>query len=137
MKAKKESTKSTVTKTAAAAAEKVTEKVTEAVSDVVEKAPGATAKLVEKTKKDVEKAVTTAKKTTARKSPAKEKEAVYLQCYGEEVSIADVKERIKAVWTGELGQKVSALKSLTVYLKPEEGKAYYVINDDVTGSVDL
>ena len=34
-------------------------------------------------------------------------------------------------------KKAEELKSLKVYVKPEEFTAYYVINDDVTGSIDL
>ena len=29
------------------------------------------------------------------------------------------------------------IKDLNIYVKPEEGKAYYVVNNDVTGSFDL
>ena len=29
------------------------------------------------------------------------------------------------------------IKNLDIYVKPEEGKAYYVVNNDVTGSFDL
>jgi hypothetical protein len=29
------------------------------------------------------------------------------------------------------------IKSLDIYVKPEESKAYYVVNGDVTGSVEL
>ena len=29
------------------------------------------------------------------------------------------------------------IKSLNIYVKPEEGKAYYVVNDDANGSFDL
>ena len=29
------------------------------------------------------------------------------------------------------------IKSLNIYVKPEEGKAYYVVNDTVNGSFDL
>ena len=36
-----------------------------------------------------------------------------------------------------MGRKESELKSLTLYVKPEESAAYYVINDDVTGKVEL
>ena len=39
-----------------------------------------------------------------------------------------------AVWDEK---KAEELKSLKVYVKPEEFTAYYVINDDVTGSIDL
>ena len=29
------------------------------------------------------------------------------------------------------------IKSLNIYVKPEEGKAYYVVNGEVNGSFDL
>ena len=29
------------------------------------------------------------------------------------------------------------IKTLNIYVKPEEGKAYYVVNGDVNGSFDL
>ncbi len=29
------------------------------------------------------------------------------------------------------------IKNLDIYVKPEEGKAYYVVNNDITGSFDL
>ena len=42
---------------------------------------------------------------------------------------------VKAI--DEAKKKAEELKSLKVYVKPEEFTAYYVINDDVTGSIDL
>ena len=42
---------------------------------------------------------------------------------------------VKAIY--EAKKKAEELKSLKVYVKPEEFTAYYVINDDVTGSIDL
>ena len=35
------------------------------------------------------------------------------------------------------GKKASEAKTVEVYVKPEENKAYYVINSDFTGSIDL
>lgn len=29
------------------------------------------------------------------------------------------------------------IKNLDIYVKPEEGKAYYVVNNDITGSFDI
>ena len=43
----------------------------------------------------------------------------------------------KEYWTKELKKKVSEMKNVTVYVKPEEGRAYYVINDEITGDVAL
>ena len=39
-------------------------------------------------------------------------------------------EKVKAAFDGEV-------TSVDIYVKAEEGKAYYVINGDVTGAVDL
>lgn len=34
-------------------------------------------------------------------------------------------------------RKISELVDLKVYVKPEEGKAHYVINGEITGSIEL
>lgn len=75
-------------------------------------------------------------KTGLRKAAAKKVEEVYLQAGGTEWNISDCKERVTAAYTA-LGHRASGIKKLVVYLKPEEGKAYYVINDTENGSVDL
>lgn len=77
-----------------------------------------------------------AKKSAAKKTTAKKVEALYLQAGGEEWNISDCKERAVAAYV-ESGHKASSVKKLEIYLKPEEGKAYYVVNDDVNGCIDL
>lgn len=79
---------------------------------------------------------TTSAKAGLRKAAVKKVEEVYLQAGGTEWNISDCKERITAAYTA-LGHRASGIKKLVVYLKPEEGKAYYVINDTENGSVDL
>ena len=37
----------------------------------------------------------------------------------------------------EMKRKISELVDLKVYVKPEEGKAHYVINGEITGSIEL
>lgn len=83
-----------------------------------------------------------AKKPAEKKAPAKaaKKEAeqeMILQFGGREIKEKDLYERIQQIWTEGYGKKAEELKSLKVYVKPEEFTAYYVINDDVTGSIDL
>ncbi|MDO5136615.1 MAG: DUF6465 family protein [Eubacteriales bacterium] len=80
------------------------------------------------------------KRTAARKpavSVEPAKTAVYLQFMGKEVPIKEIVANVKKVWTDEMGKKESEIDDLKVYLKPEENKAYYVINDDAAGSVEL
>lgn len=134
----KAATKTTAAAKAAAekAAEKMTaaaEKVTEAVTEAVEKAPETAANLAEKAEKAVE--TVSAKKPAAKRTVLKE--TVYLQYMGKEIDQKTITDKVKAVWTDTLNRKVSEMKTLTLYLKPEENKAYYVINDDVSGSVEL
>ncbi len=96
-----------------------------------EKAAEKTVK-AEKTEKEV--------KTTAAKAPAKKttvKETVYLQYLGKEIDKDDLMKQVKEIWTKEQKRKVSDLKSVSLYLKPEENAAYYVINDEVSGKIEL
>lgn len=72
----------------------------------------------------------------AKKSAVQKVEEIYLQTGGQEWNVSDCKERAVAAFVAE-GHKASSVKKLVMYLKPEEGKAYYVINDEVNGSIDL
>ena len=62
---------------------------------------------------------------------------IYLQYMGKEFSTADIMKQIRNIWTKELGRSTEELRSVNVYLKPEESAAYYVVNGDTTGKVDL
>ncbi len=77
----------------------------------------------------------TAAKSTAKKTAVKEN--VVVQFAGKEMSTADIMKQVKAYWTKELKKKVSDMKSIDLYVKPEENRAYFVVNGDVTGSVEL
>ena len=83
---------------------------------------------------------TAAKKAPAKKAPAKKAELkteMYLQFYGKEYSDKEILQKVKEIWTKVLKKKVGDMKDVKIYLKPEESKAYYVINGDTTGEVDL
>ena len=126
-----------VEKTVSAEPDKKTVKTTKATAAAAVKAPAkekAAEKAVkaEKTEKEV--------KTTAAKAPAKKttvKETVYLQYLGKEIDKDDLMKQVKEIWTKEQKRKVSDLKSVSLYLKPEENAAYYVINDEVSGKIEL
>lgn len=80
---------------------------------------------------------TAAKKPAAKKKAAAEKsEVIYVQFAGGEWSVGEVREKIMAAYVAA-GHRAGMVKKLMVYLKPEEGKAYYVINDKTDGSVEL
>lgn len=71
----------------------------------------------------------------AAKKPAKKQE-VYIQFGEHSVLEKDVLDKVKKAWTGS-GKKVSEMIDVKVYIKPEDAMAYYVINEDFTGSVEL
>ncbi len=84
-------------------------------------------------------AKTTAAKTT-RKTGLKKAEPVtevYVQYWGKEIHTSEVAEKIKKIWTEDLGKKASDLKDLKIYIKPEDNGAHYVINGDITGFIGL
>ena len=131
--------KKTVEKAAkpAVETEAVKAEATKAAAKTTEKA--AEAKTTETAKK------APAKKTTARKTPAKRTttkkaavvtEEVYLQYAGKEFSSADLTAKVKEIWK-EMGKKAADLKDIKLYVKPEENAAYYVINNEETGSFGL
>lgn len=95
--------------------------------------------MAKKTVKTVETtpAVEAVEKETVKsvKKPAKKQE-VYIQFGEHTVLEKDVLDRVKKAWTGS-GKKVSEMIDVKIYIKPEEAKAYYVINDDCTGSVEF
>lgn len=138
--------KKTVTKAAKPAVEtkEVKAEETKTVKAEEAKAAKTTTKAAEaKTTETAKKAP--AKKTTARKTPAKRTttkkaavvtEEVYLQYAGKEFSSADLTAKVKEIWK-EMGKKAADLKDIKVYVKPEENAAYYVINNEETGSFGL
>ena len=71
-----------------------------------------------------------AAKTTKKASA---KETFTLQWSGNDVSFDQIRSRIL-----EKSDKTSKdIKNLEIYVKPEEGMAYYVINGTETGDVGL
>ena len=106
----------------------------------VEEKPVA-AEVEEPAKKPASKKTTkTAAKTTTRKTTAKKTETVtevYVQYWGKEIHTSEVADRIRKIWTDDMGKKASDLKDLKIYIKPEDNGAHYVINGDVTGFIGL
>ena len=83
---------------------------------------------------------TAAKKTAAKKSTAKKAELkteMFLQFAGKEYTEKEILQKVKEIWTKNLKRKVGEMKDVKIYLKPEESAAYYVVNGDTTGRVDL
>ena len=79
------------------------------------------------------------KKAAAKKAAPKKEELkpeVFIQFQGQEAVVAEVIEKAKKQFEAE-GHRASSIKSIQVYLKPEEYAAYYVINQKHAGRVRL
>lgn len=76
------------------------------------------------------------KATPAKAAKAEIKTALYVQFAGNEVTEADIIDKVKAAYVAE-GHKESAIKEINLYVKPEEYAVYYVINDKAIGKVNL
>lgn len=59
-----------------------------------------------------------------------------LQFDGREADLAALEAIVKKDWK-DAGKKMADMESLDIYVKPQEGKAYYVVNHDVEGVIDL
>lgn len=79
----------------------------------------------------------TEKKAVGRKPAAKKaeiQEIVNFQFSGKSYTPEDLLRSCKDVWKYDLNGKEEDIKSIELYVKPEENTTYYVINGDVTGS---
>jgi len=126
-----------------AAEKKVVEEVKEVkVSAAVEKMAVEAAPVVEPVvteKKKPGRKSGNANKSTEAKTEVKKvekKDEVFVQFAGEEFAVEEVMDKAKAAYVAE-GHRASTIKSVRLYIKPEERKAYYVINEKAAGSIDL
>ena len=91
-------------------------------------------------KKSVKAPAKAEKKAPVKKAASKKAELkteMFLQFAGKEYTDKEIFDKIKYVWSKVLKNKVGDMKDVKIYLKPEESAAYYVINGDTTGKVDL
>lgn len=124
--AKKTTAKATTVKETAKVNEKAEVKTAvKAVPVKEEKAP-----VKEATKKEPAKKAP-AKKTTTKKEV---KVSMNVQFGGKSYTTEDLVKIAKDVWRYDLKQKAADFKSVELYVKPEDGMAYYVINGKEAGS---
>ena len=76
--------------------------------------------------------------TNSKKAAEAEKQQVgevILQFGGKELSQEDLLNRARNAYA-EAGN-TAAIQSIKAYVKPEQNKVYYVVNDTITGAFDL
>lgn len=86
----------------------------------------------EEVKKETVKKAAPAKKAPVKKAEAKA--VVHLQFDGKSYTNDDLIKIAKDVWKYDLGNKPADFKSVELYVKPEDSRAYYVVNGEITGS---
>lgn len=64
------------------------------------------------------------------------KSTLYVEYQEKQLQEKDLVDKAKKVFVG-LGKKASELKSLQIYVKPEENMAYCVFNDEEKGEFTL
>ena len=64
------------------------------------------------------------------------KKTLFIQYNGKQVEEKDIVASVKKAWT-DAGNKVGEIKTMEVYVKPEEDAVYYVINETESGKVEF
>ncbi|MCM1134379.1 MAG: DUF6465 family protein [Clostridium sp.] len=133
----KGTTKTAAVKEEAKTAEEKTVKKTTARKPAAKKE---TAKKVEEVKEAAKAAEV--KEAPAKKAPAKKtvkvdadvKTTVNFQFDGKSYTTEDLLKSCRDVWKYDLSGDEKDIKSIELYVKPEESVTYYVINGEVRGS---
>lgn len=131
----------TTAKKATTTAKKATETAKKAAATTAKKATTTAKKATATAKKASATATKTAKaatKTAAKKVEkvveAKVKTNITLQLDGRSYTTEELNSIAKDVWKYDLNQKPADLKTVELYVKPEENQAYYVMNGEFQGS---
>ena len=108
----------------------VVEEVKAEVKEEVKKAPAKKATAKKEVKEETKKAPV--KKAAAKKAALTT--TVTLQFAEKSYTEESLTAIAKDVWKYDLEQKEADLKTVELYVKPEEGLCYYVFNGDITGN---
>lgn len=79
--------------------------------------------------------VTPAVSATVEQKPSMETE-VFVEYDASQIRAKDVVKQVKDKYKEE-GKNIDDIRKLNVYIKPEDNAAYYVINDDENGKIEL
>ena len=86
--------------------------------------------------KAAETVVEQASKPVTEKAAPQKTEDIFVQFGSGEWNVSELAERAKAAYLAE-GHRAASIKKLCLYVKPEDGKAYYVVNDKAAGNIEL
>ena len=119
--------------TAPVAAETVTEIAAEVPAEKPVKKPAA--KKTSSAKKPATKAKATAKPAAkTAKAATAPKETVKIQFGADEYDFAEIKKAVEADYKSKVKGRI---KTVEIYIKPEDKAVYYVVNGDFSDKIDL
>lgn len=127
----KKATVTPETKAPVASTTTETKKATTSKEKVAAKATEEKTTAKKETKTTAKTTAKTASKTTSAKKAVKSvdtKVSYFLQFSGKEVNTSDVLETVKKIWVEKFQGKLEDIKTIELYFKPEENKAYFVVN---------
>lgn len=70
------------------------------------------------------------------KRPARTAEEIMIQYNGGQWDVAALKEAAISAYVAD-GHQRGRISKLALYIKPDERKVYYVVNEKIAGSVDF
>ncbi|WP_051563350.1 DUF6465 family protein [Butyrivibrio sp. LB2008] len=123
--------KTTAKKTTAKKAASTTKKATATKTAAKKTTTKATTTKKAATKK------TTAKKTTTRKAAAKPNVMIEIQYSYKHISNDELVQKSLDNFQYDLKGDPTKVKKLSIYVKPQEDKAYYVVDDKISGDIDI
>lgn len=100
----------------------------------------AAAKKAAPAKKAPAKKAAPAKKPAAKAAAPKQaalQAALTVQFNGRDVKKEDIDKAFEGVWTYDMGRKMSEVKKVDYYFKPEESAVYFVTNDGTEGRFEI
>lgn len=126
-----------VSETAAKKAKKVTDsaiKTAKEVSDTAVKTAKEVSDSAAKIAKEVSANTMDKVKETLSLDGVSERK-IYIQYFGKQIDEEKITENFKELWLQE--HKLSEIKTLNIYYKLEDQKAYFVVNDSETITIDF
>lgn len=115
--------------------EKLSGETTEDVSSVKKTAKKAASKAKSAAKETASRAKTTAKKVASSAKRKETTKTAVVEFFGNQFSVDEIIERAQKAYKNE--NKSKTITDIKVYIKPEDNAAYYVVNDNSAGKIDL
>ncbi len=92
------------------------------------------------TRKTATKKTATTKQSATRKTTTKKvPKNVFFEFYGQQtkVDVEKYEAEVKDIWLNDWKRLAKDLKEIDMYIKPEDGKVYFVVNGTEHGALDL